>query len=383
MGSVKRRAARTAGGQVSWRARWTDPAGRERSRTFARKVDAERFLVGVEGDMLRGQYVDLSAGRTTVAEYAERWRGAQLQHRASTAAAIESRLRVHVLPAFGHRPVGAVTRSEVQGWVKERAQAVAPSTARAAYRVLAMVFGAAVRDRLVAVSPCDRVALPEAVKLEVRPLTPHQVLELAGAMPARYGAVVVLAAGTGLRLSEVLGLTRERVDFLRRVVHVREQLVCLPGGEPFLGPPKTAASVRSVPAPAFALEALSQHLAAYGAPGAGPGSPVFTSERGEWVRRTGFGARWRRGVAAAGLPVGTRFHVLRHTYASLLIAQGEHPKTIQRRLGHASITETMDTYGHLFPDAEDRTREAIEAAWRAAPAAGTVQGRSTGEGRPS
>jgi integrase-like protein len=81
------------------------------------------------------------------------------------------------------------------------------------------------------------------------------------------------------------------------------------------------------------------------------------------VQRNSFGECWRVAVKAAGLPKGTRFHHLRHFYASTLIAAGLHPKAIQARLGHATIAETMDTYGHLFPDADDLGRGTIDAAF--------------------
>ncbi|MFI6786905.1 tyrosine-type recombinase/integrase [Nonomuraea sp. NPDC050383] len=78
-------------------------------------------------------------------------------------------------------------------------------------------------------------------------------------------------------------------------------------------------------------------------------------------RRSSFGDCWREAVEKAGLPKGTRFHDLRHYYASTLIAANLNPKSIQRRLGHATISETFDAYGHLFPDDEALGRGAIDA----------------------
>ncbi len=83
--------------------------------------------------------------------------------------------------------------------------------------------------------------------------------------------------------------------------------------------------------------------------------------RGEPIRRTAFGHLWRPVVAAVGLPTGTGFHALRHYYASLLIRHGESVKTVQARLGHASAVETLDTYSHLWPDSDERSREAVDS----------------------
>jgi integrase len=106
------------------------------------------------------------------------------------------------------------------------------------------------------------------------------------------------------------------------------------------------------------VDALAAHLAAYPAPADGL---VFTID-GLPISRQMFGHRWRPVVKAAGLPAGTGFHALRHYYASLLIRHGESVKTVQARLGHASAVETLDTYSHLWPDSDDRTREAVDAA---------------------
>lgn len=126
-------------------------------------------------------------------------------------------------------------------------------------------------------------------------------------------------------------------------------------------PPKTAASVRVIPLPQVALDALAAHVADHKIEVDGL---LFTDDVGRPITRSWFGhSVWRRAVAAAGLPKETRFHDLRHHYASLLIAHGESVKTVQARLGHASASETLDTYSHLWPDSDDRTREAIDAAW--------------------
>ena len=87
---------------------------------------------------------------------------------------------------------------------------------------------------------------------------------------------------------------------------------------------------------------------------------VFTTPRGESIRRSRFGEVWRRALEVADVPLGTTFHSLRHYYASLLIRHGESVKVVQERLGHASAAETLDTYSHLWPDSQDRTRQAID-----------------------
>lgn len=342
----------------SWQARYRTPEGAERSKSFPRKVDAERFLAGIEGDKVRGAYVDPSAGRQMFGVYARAWMATQV-HRPTTAVQVETNMRRHVFPHFENRPLAAVRPSEIQAWVKSLSTTLAPGTVELIYRYVSAVFKSAVQDRLITSSPCVGVRLPKAPPKQVVPLATEQVEALVDAMPERYRALLVVAVGTGLRQGEVFGITVDRVDFLRRLLRVDQQLVLLPGREPFLAPPKTAASHRTVPLPQVVVDALAAHMAAFPP---GPDGLIFANEKGEPIRRNRFSdGVWLPAVDRASLPKGTHFHEARHYYASLLIRHGESVKVVQARLGHASAAETLDTYSHLWPDSEDRTRDAIDS----------------------
>ncbi len=308
--------------------------------------------------VVSGQYVDPKAGQVTFREYAEQWRIIQ-SHRATTVLHIESSFRLHVYPVLGDRVLVEVLPSEIQALVKRMSGQLQPSTVRVIYRYLSSVFNAAVKDRRITFSPCPGTRLPRAEPKRVVPLPTEVVQQLASAVPDRYRAMIVLAAGTGLRQGEVFGLTRDRVDFLRRKLVVDRQLILVPGRPPYFDDPKTTTSVRTVPLPDVVLTALSQHLASYPVE---PDGLLFTSAEGQALRRTKFSDRvWRPVVKAIQAPPRTTFHSLRHYYASLLIRHGESVKTVQARLGHASAAETLDTYSHLWPDSDDRTREAVDA----------------------
>ena len=147
------------------------------------------------------------------------------------------------------------------------------------------------------------------------------------------------------------------MDFLRRTLTVDRQLILLAGQEPRHGPPKTRASYRVLPLPQVVLEALAEHLREFPITNNGL---VFTDKANAPLNRTRFSASvWRPAVKRAGLD-GVTFHDLRHYYASLLIRHGESVKVVQARLGHATASETLDTYSHLWPDSEDQTRQAID-----------------------
>lgn len=361
-----------------WKVRYVDPDGAEKLRVFAKKADAARYATEVEHRKLSGLYVDPTAGRVTFREYAEAWRIAQ-PHRPSTAEQVESRLRLHAYPTIGDRPIASIRPTQLQALVKDRAQAMAPSTLENLVTWVATIFKAAVRDRIITTSPAEGLKLPAVGDPDpVVPFDLDAVDALAEALPARLQAMVALGVGAGLRSGEVLGLTLDRVNFLKKELRVDRQLLTPTGGPCELGPPKTKASRRTIPLPDVVIQALAAHVKAF--------PPVelelfdrverevvtrkflFTNARGEAIRRARWGETWAAAVAKAGQAKGTRFHRLRHTYASLLIRAGCSVKVVQARLGHATAQETLDTYAHLWPDDEDRTRAAVDAVLGARPA---------------
>ncbi|MDE0545437.1 site-specific integrase [Microbacterium sp. C7(2022)] len=349
-----------------WRARYRDATGREHARHFKLKRDAQRWLEEVSASVVTGQYVDPRAGRVTFREYAEGWRASQV-HRKQTADSYESRLRRHVYPVIGSMPLASIRPSTIQGLVKRMSTegdgraALAPSTVELTYKVVSTIFKAAVRDKRLSESPCIDVRLPKAGKTRATPLTLEQVATLRDTVPDELRALIVLVAGTGLRPGEALGVTRDRVRLLGRnpAVTVDRQLVTRAKGTAEFGPLKTEASDRVVPLPRVVVAALNEHIAAHEIADDG----LLFTYRGQPITRPRFWHLFAEAREAAGLTeaTGTGLHALRHYYASLLIRFGESVKTVQARLGHASATETLDTYSHLWPDSDDRTRDAVDS----------------------
>ncbi|MGH3798558.1 MAG: tyrosine-type recombinase/integrase [Pseudonocardiaceae bacterium] len=363
-----------------WRVRYTDDAGAKVQRLFGRKPDAQRFDAAVRTDVDRGVYIDPGDGAQSFADYAAAWQAAQL-YRGSTAELVERTFRRHVNPVLGQLAMSRVRSSHVQAWVK--GVDLAPGTTRIAYSYLVAMFGAAVRDRVIATSPCVGVTLPALDKVEHLVLTPVQVHKLARALPKRYRALVYVGAGCGLRHGEALGLEVGHVDFLRREVHVVQQLTVRSRRSPYLGPVKTRASRRTVELPKVTADALAEHLAAF-APAAvdvvdetdprnvrtRAAALLFTTQTGRPIHRATWSHLWRPARVAAGLPEGTGYHALRHYFATLLIHAGASVKTVQMALGHSTPTVTLDTYVGLWPDQIDRTRTLVDEALTAAPTEG-------------
>lgn len=306
-----------------WRARYRPPRGREISRSFRRRVDAERWLREQRSAIDQGAHVHPRAGETTFAAVAERWLDTRKNRRPSTRARDRSLMDNRVLPAFGDRPIKTIQPSDLQAWIADLSAELAPSTVRKCHQIAAGVFKLAVRDRLIAISPARDLELPAARRDEPRFITADDVFRLADHVTP---AMIYLGAFAGLRVGEVLGLQVSDIGFLNRRVTVR-QTASEVRGKVIIGPPKTPRSRRTVTVPAFVIDAISEHLA-----GRGSGL-VFTASEGGPIRRVNWSKRsWSPAVTAAGLDP-LRFHDLRHSHVAMLIEQGEHPRAIADRLG--------------------------------------------------
>ena len=332
-------------------------------RRFKTVKEANDEYARLRGSFLDGSYIPSSDLRMTLDTYAATW-FETLRVRESTYANYDIYYRKHISPVLGNRPMSRLRRTDILLLVRTlEDKGLKPSTVRSIYNIASMILRSAVYDRKILVSPCFKISLPEIDPRTLAVFTPDQVRLIIDTARPQYRAALVTAFGTGLRQAEVLGLTIDNVNLLRRELYVEQQLLTPMGpGAPYLTPKlKTKASRRVVPLPQFVIDALAAHIATYGV---GPDGLLFRNTRGTGWRRGSFNdSVWKPTLRRAGLDTGYGMHATRHTYASTLIAQGQHPRVIQARLGHKSIVETMDTYGHLFPDAHDETARALDAAF--------------------
>lgn len=345
--------------EVRYRVTWRDQDHKAGKATFKRKVDADALCSEVEHAVRSGTYVDRSGGRQTFGAYVATWRPNQVHYKGGTGDLVDSRLRNHILPFFGGRPIGSITTTAVKSWIQDRSKVIKPRTMEGVYRLLVTIFRAAVEDGLIAKHPCPlKPNLPAVVKVPIVPLQIESVITLADEVPERSRGVIVDGFGLGLRQGEAFGLRPDHFDFLRRTVRIDQQVVMGDDGVTRIGPLKTPASYRTIPLPAIVAEAVARHMQQFEP---GEFGLLFTNDDGKAHKRN----RWNESVLApavkrANIRPDTTFHDLRHFYASALIFKGQSVKVVQGRLGHKSATETLDTYGHLWVDDEDGTRKAID-----------------------
>ncbi len=237
------------------------------------------------------------------------------------------------------------------------AKGLAPSTVHKAHQVLNKSLRAAVDARLIAINPAERTPLPRIERQEMRVLAPAEIRRLVDAAPDRYRTMLLFDAYCGLRLGELAGLRRGRVDLHRREVRVAEIAVEV-RGHLSLGMPKTRAGVRTVPVPRFVADALADHLDRFTGPE--PEAFVFAGADGGVLRANAWRSRvWKPTIKAAGVDP-LRPHDLRHTAVSLWIAAGASPKQIAVWAGHTSVSVVLDRYGHLFPGNADPVLDRLE-----------------------
>ena len=342
----------------SWRARWRDPSGQSRSRSFARKIDAEQFLTSIEHAKLSGGYVDPTAGRITFATWVKEWRASIVDLRPSTLARDDGYVARYLVPTFGDVRLVDIDHAAVRTWIAGLVnRGLAPATVVKAGQIMGKIMGSAVAAGRIPASPCTGVRLPRVEREEMRFLEPRDVATLAAAMDPRYRAIVVLGAYGGLRIGEMLGLRRRRFDPVRARVDVAEILVEVEG-DLHMGPPKTRAGRRAVPLPRVVVDTMNEHLKRYPA---APDDLVFRAPEGGPVRLASWRRRyWAPAVQAAELSP-LRPHDLRHTAVALWIAAGATPREIASRAGHSSVVTVLDRYGHLLPGSENRVNDALDA----------------------
>lgn len=339
-----------------WRARYRDDEGKEHSRHFRRKIDAQKWLDGVTASVVTGSYVDPKAGVITFAGFFGVWSKRQIWTQGTTRA---STLAVKST-TFAGTELRTLRRSHIEQWVKTMTDAgLAPQTIHSRVMVVRTVLRAAVRDRVIAADPSDGVVLPRRRRVEhsMTIPSPEDVGALYRAAEPWFRAFIGLCAFAGLRLGEASAVQVSDIDFLRRTLSVQRQVQREPTKELEIRAPKYG-SERTIYLPDGLLLILSQHISEIGV--YGDDEWLFFGDHGLPARPRKMAYTWDKTVKAAGIEK-TTMHSLRHFFASGLIASGCDVVTVQRAMGHANATTTLNTYSHLWPDASDRTRNAAGA----------------------
>ena len=369
-----------------WRVTWEDLATQKpKSRLFALKGDAEAYKAEMEDDIRMGRYIDPADRERPFAEVAEIWFSSKRRIKGSTIGRYRRELDNYVIPKWGNLALGAISRAKIDKWVEQLGAGTAPhafdvnkhikATARkpvkasATYidHIVSVTFGSvirfAIKQRWISENPLANVELPriEEKDIDLPVLSYSQVEKLANeAHELRKEetdrALVLFLTYTGVRISEALALRISDLDFEASRAAINRTWTVDENDKKILGPPK-GWQKRRVPLQPFVAEHLKTIVA-----GRAPNEWVFQTKRGIVVdRKRWYYHTWRKLMLAGGYPDGLRVHDLRHTAASLAIASGADVKIVQLMLGHKDANETLNIYGHMWPDKLDEVMELMAA----------------------
>jgi integrase len=301
---------------------------------------------------------------TTLREAAEAWltgaRDGSIRTRSgdvykpSAIRSYHGALQKRVLPELGAARLSEIGRVDLQDFADRLlAEGLDPSTIRNTLMPLRAIFRRAVARADVTVNPTSGLELPAVRGRRDRIAEPEEARELIAALPPQDRAIWATALYAGLRRGELMALRWDDVDLKgRRIKVVRSWDV----KEGVFVAPKSAAGARSVPM----LAVLRTHLLEHRLRAGRSDGLVFGADRAEPFKYGSVVARAKRVWRGAGLfEIG--LHECRHTFAALLIAAGVNPKALSTFMGHASISITLDRYGHLFPGSEDEAAQLADA----------------------
>lgn len=310
------------------------------SDTFRTQRQADAHLAQIRADLGRKSWVDPLAGRVVLENYARRWLAERPSLRPRTRELYEGELRLHILPTLGSMELADLSTSRIRSWHAGLLNAgrPGPTTVAKCYRLLRTILGTAVEDGLLAKNPC----VIKGAGVERHPERPvatvEEVFGMADAIDPRFRAMVLVAAFTGLRLGELLALTRRSLDLEDGTITVVAQLQELAKGGHYRGLPKSEAGRRTVALPDVLLPTLASHLDAW--VGNKPDALIFGGKDGMPLRRATFYKAWHKAVAQVDLP-DFRFHDLRHTGNTLSAATGASTKELMARMGHSSARAAL------------------------------------------
>lgn len=335
-----------------FQARYRDDAGNQVAapQTFETKTAAGQWLAALQTDMDRGTYADPTAGAVTFADWAEDWMGFKSGQRPATLARDRTAIYTHFNPLIGDMPVGRIRRWTSAGWSSRCKSAVwhpracGPTSERCrrSSRLRStwdLIVKSPVRPRTLGLQPITRRERPT--------LSAEELYRLAGEVPDHCRALILIAGVVGLRWGEAIALRLCDVDLEERMLRV-EQSVEEVSGQVRVVPEllKSSASRRRFAIPQVLADEIASHIDRHRRD-AGPDDLLFIGSRGGTMRRSFTGRTFKDAVRRAGLPETLNFHGLRHVATSLMVANNEHPRVIQHRLGHADPHISMSVYAHV------------------------------------
>jgi integrase len=341
--------------------------GRRQRRSYygATAAEVREKLLRARSDYANGLPVMLE--RQTVEQFLADWLERSLKPRAKPRAleSFATIARLHIVPKLGRLQLRKLQPQHIQRLLDDKSkQGLSPQTVTNIRTVLRSALAQATKWGLIARNSAALVDAPRIPKKQITPLDPNNARKLIeAAKGSRFEAVYVIALNLGLRRGEVLGLRWSDIEFDSQTLRVNQSVQRLltdaesgPKSALRATETKTDGSRRTMAVPDAVVRALrlqrakqAQQRLVAGFQWNGSHDLIFTNQTGGPLEPKVLTRDYKALLKQAGLPTTLRFHDLRHSAATLLLAQGVHPRAIMEILGHSSITVTMNTYGHVLP----------------------------------
>jgi len=369
---IARRVSKSTG-RVSWIVQvriGTKSDGKPRwlTKTFEKQRDAKVYLAKVVKDRDEGLVVQPSKMRLN--EFLDKWLESAVEPRvrANTYRSYKWQLGRYVRDDLGSYRLCDISPMQIQKlYSKLYREGLSSRVVRYTHTILNNAFGQAVKWRMLASNPCTGAELPRASHKEVQVLTLEEVAGFVKVLRGtRHEVLFLVGLTTGMRPSEYLALQWKDIDFEGSRIQVRRSLDWRRKGEWEFSEPKTARSRRSIPFPDEVADRLRRHRKAQAEERlkAGPKwndhSLIFCDRRGEPLDRQNLLRRHLRPLLKmVEVSTDLTLYGLRHSCATLMLAAGVHPKVVSERLGHSSITVTLDVYSHVLPNMQVEATDKI------------------------
>lgn len=338
------------------------PDGRRKQKWFTVKgtrKQAEQRLTELLRQIDTGIYIE--PDKQKVSEYLTKWLADYVNPNCSpkTAEGYEIIVNRHLVPAIGRHTISGLKPEHLQHYYSVKLKdGLSAQTIRHHHTVLHKALQCAVEWQILTRNIADAAKPPRAKRIEMQTWNEYEIKEfLEAAKETQYYELFYLALFSGMRRSELLALRWQDIDFIFGQVSVNRGLHVLPGGKVIFRQPKTAAGRRVIALPPSALLVLSEYREKKEAECLMIGTSLSDrdlvfSTLGKPLLSNTVSHAWSKIVKRSGIkPI--RLHDSRHTHASIMLRQGVHPKIVQERLGHSSITITLDIYSHVTPGLQE------------------------------
>ncbi len=285
---------------------------------------------------------------------------------ATTKAGYEEKIRNYIKPNLGHIPVNALKTATIQQWVNELStgKGLSPKTIKNAYQNLNAALEKAVALQMIPTNPCKNVVLPKARKMITNVYNKAEIDQmLHAAQGTDFYLALLLMVTVGLRRGELVGLKWEHIDLNKHTITICDTIVTV-NGKAVKKPPKSEAGKRMITIGPELTGILKRARLDYFndmsmKPGFNASGYVVHKQNGDPYNPDSITQKWERFREKQGLK-NIRLHDLRHSCATMMIASGVDPKTVQHRLGHADISITMNTYAHCTPEMDKAAAQKID-----------------------